>query len=102
MRLQGRPQGGVIVGHGGGEGLAVGHFTLHGFAREGNLADLVLDHQLVEFGIGQSRSRGVRTGALKQIEQDDQQQRDDNPKREISQIIQGPSFSDGRGKQAPH
>ena len=31
--------------------------------------------------------------ALEQIEQEDQQQRDDDPKRQISQIVQGPSSS---------
>jgi hypothetical protein len=35
----------------------------------------------------------VLTGALEQIEQDHQQSRDHDPKREISEITQEPSFS---------
>jgi hypothetical protein len=39
----------------------------------------------------------MRTGPLEQVEQEHQQERDDDPKREISQIIQVLSFSDRQG-----
>ena len=38
---------------------------------------------------------GVLARALEQVEQEHQQQRDDDPQREISQIVQGPSFHSG-------
>ena len=50
------------------------------------------DHLLGETGIGDGRSRGVLARPLEQVEQEHQQQRDDDPKREVSQIIQRPSF----------
>ena len=77
-----------LAGHGGGEGLAGGQLAFDLFALEGDLADLVLHHLFVEFGIGDGAGGGVGARALEQVEQEHQEDRDQDPQAEISQIVQ--------------
>ena len=86
--LQHRPQGGVVVGHGGGEGLTGRQFAFDLLTLEGDFANLVLQNLFVEFRIADGADIGVGACPLKQVEQEHQKDRDQDPQTEIAQIVQ--------------
>ncbi len=84
----------------GHEGPACGQVAMDLAALKRDLFDLVVVQVLDELRIVDVLCASLAARPLEQVEKEDQQDRDDDPKHQIAEIVQrGRPFTRGRGKR---
>jgi hypothetical protein len=90
-----RPQRRVVARHHRGKRRVVAQLALGFVTLDGDFLDVALLHFGQEGRIAERRRGSSLVRPLKQIEQEHQEQRDQNPQRQIAEVVQGSPFSGG-------